>query len=838
MNTSGVKICPFCSEAVNFSARKCKHCGEWFDGNSKTTLTDIASPEIMIATLLNDRYELKDLLGKGGMASVYRAIHKGLNKEIALKVIHQNLVHDEEFVKRFIMEAQMGASLHHPNIVSVFDVASVDSVHYMAMELVSGNELHHLIRKNGVMGNIQIVQLAKELASALQHIHENNWLHRDVKLSNVILRETGEAVLMDFGIARALNSSGLTQAGMVMGTPEYMSPEQAQGKDLDGRSDLYSLGMLMYECLVGDLPFKGDNPLITIQKLVNEQPTQPILLNPNIDKALNAIIMKLLSKRADDRFCDGAELISALNNIANGELVPFRAESDQESINPAVNEDKTQKIDLSSLDTAGNPVLCDDLTLKVEQVCSEETLIIKNSSLINEMDKTIKEDLDELEKKNEIKDVDSIVDTDKTIRVPKLESSAKEEEDKAGLNQIEKPEIKDITDGSITEDQNLAKTSYVTNIQTEEEPLLVKENSSEKNVEINETIKLDVSTEKGEKQSVIVQESCKQEVGRIQDGNIQKKSEDFSCGISKSLKSDESDFKLDSLDSEFSEPTHSNSNNKSPLIKYLIGLIALLTIVFSVELAYGWLKVFTGVKQLAGIVNYDYVDSDSKWINVSGGNITIGNLKGEPDEQDIKDLIVGGFLVSKTEVTNQEYARFLNAISCPENGMMNNQVFLDIYDADCQITYEHGEFHSVPGFDQYPIVEVTWYGADAYCKYANGRLPLEVEWEYLAEKCSVGIKKYDAYACILSSGNSRTQAVGSMKNMAEISDLFGNVSEWCADWYAPYDRNGENIDARKVVRGGSFLTKSDVINPHRRDAEPIDYANSHTGFRVFRDVIK
>ena len=307
-----IRLCPYCESEISQTAKKCRHCGEWLEERPTTGVTSLQNPETMLRQALGDKYEVLDIVGKGGMATVYKAVQKSLGRTVALKVVHQNLVHDQEFVQRFLREAQVSASLSHPNIVTVHDVGSVGPVHYMAMEFLEGNDLHQMVKANGALPQESVVKWTIPIAEALDYIHSQNLLHRDIKASNILITKDGRPVLMDFGIAHAADGTKLTQTGTVIGTPEYMSPEQAQGKSLDHCSDLYSLGVVMYECLTGKVPFKGDNPLTTIHLLTNTDPETLGSLNKKVPNWLNTIVLKLLAKEPPQRFKDGKELSGAL----------------------------------------------------------------------------------------------------------------------------------------------------------------------------------------------------------------------------------------------------------------------------------------------------------------------------------------------------------------------------------------------------------------------------------------------------------------------------------------------------------------------------------------------
>jgi len=239
---SSIKSCPFCGEEILMNAIKCKHCGSDLQDSMSTSL--YVNTSIRLA--LGDKYEILEVVGKGGMATVYKARQLNLNRLVAIKVVHPNLIHDTEFLNRFHREAQMAASLNHPNIVMIFDEGSLNGVHFIAMEYLEGKDLHCILQERGKLSVEQTVSIIKPIAEALDFAHSKGLVHRDVKSANILVTDSGRPVLTDFGIAHAASGTKITQAGSVIGTPEYMSPEQAEGKDLDGRSDMFSLGIVMY----------------------------------------------------------------------------------------------------------------------------------------------------------------------------------------------------------------------------------------------------------------------------------------------------------------------------------------------------------------------------------------------------------------------------------------------------------------------------------------------------------------------------------------------------------------------------------------------------------------
>ncbi|MBN1952388.1 MAG: protein kinase [Bacteroidales bacterium] len=314
--------CPYCDEQISANAKKCRHCGEWLSGPDPTRKIKYTDSFSMVKNQLADRYEILEEIGRGGMAMVYKAKHKKLNRIVALKVLHTNLVHDHKFVDRFHREAQLSSLLNHPNIVSLFEIDQISDTHILAMEYLEGKDLHSLIRDRGTLNPAETVRIIKSMADALDHAHSKGIIHRDIKSSNIIISSQGKPVLTDFGIAHAVSSTKLTQTGSIIGTPEYMSPEQAQGHEVDGRSDFYSLGIVMYECLTGRVPFKADNPLTVIHKIVNADPVSPRHYNPQIPESLEQVINGLLKKDPQERISNGRQLERIFRQMNFSSQVP------------------------------------------------------------------------------------------------------------------------------------------------------------------------------------------------------------------------------------------------------------------------------------------------------------------------------------------------------------------------------------------------------------------------------------------------------------------------------------------------------------------------------------
>mgnify|MGYP004496774393 CR=1 FL=1 len=275
--------------------------------------------------LLGNRYEIIEKVGNGGMATVYKATDKVLKRYVAVKILRDEFTTDEEFIKRFEVEAQSAARLTHPNIVSIYDVGVDGNLYYIVMELIQGKTLKEIIlEEKGPLPWKWSANVAIQIASALEMAHKNNIIHRDIKPHNIIITEDGVAKVTDFGIAKAVSNSTITAFGTTIGSVHYFSPEHARGGFTDAKSDLYSLGVVMYEMVTGRVPFDADTPVSVALKHMQEQPEEPIEVNPNVPIAINKIIMRALQKDTTLRYQTATEMLTDLRKALknpNGDFV-------------------------------------------------------------------------------------------------------------------------------------------------------------------------------------------------------------------------------------------------------------------------------------------------------------------------------------------------------------------------------------------------------------------------------------------------------------------------------------------------------------------------------------
>ncbi len=269
----------------------------------------------LLGTTLNGRYRLEARIGAGGMSTVYRAIDETLQRPVAIKLMNREVSTDSDQLERFRREARAVAQLSHPHIVGVIDAGEDESRPYIVFECIDGETLKERIRRMGRLPIPEAVAYAIEIARALGAAHARHIVHRDVKPQNVLIDEEGSAKVTDFGIARTLDEEGLTADGRVLGTTDYVSPEQALGQPVTGQSDLYSLGVVLYEMLTGEVPFKGDSQVAVAMKHVREEIPDVQVKRPEVSSALAAVVETATAKRQEDRYADDAELIADLEDV-------------------------------------------------------------------------------------------------------------------------------------------------------------------------------------------------------------------------------------------------------------------------------------------------------------------------------------------------------------------------------------------------------------------------------------------------------------------------------------------------------------------------------------------
>ncbi|WP_338817587.1 Stk1 family PASTA domain-containing Ser/Thr kinase [Parvimonas micra] len=289
----------------------------------------------MLGSILNGRYEVIEKVGIGGMAIVYKAKDIYLKRIVAVKVLKEQYLEDKEFIKKFVIEAQSVANLNNQNIVKIYDVGQHiedgKTFNYIVMEYIKGKTLNELIKDKGRLNSNAVVAISKQIANALDCAHKHHIIHRDIKPHNIIIDENLNVKVTDFGIARIATSSTITYTSSVLGTVHYISPEQAKGKFIDEKSDIYSLGVVMYEMVTGRVPFDTDNAVGIAMQHINEPLVEPIRLVPNLETWLNSIIVKCMEKNPENRFESAESLIKALEdkNVGSNQRATFNDNTDR-----------------------------------------------------------------------------------------------------------------------------------------------------------------------------------------------------------------------------------------------------------------------------------------------------------------------------------------------------------------------------------------------------------------------------------------------------------------------------------------------------------------------------
>jgi serine/threonine-protein kinase len=316
--------CPKCHSENPETKQFCADCGTQLAPLSKDVHSEFTETlktpihELTTGSTFAGRYQIIEELGKGGMGKVYKVFDAKIKEKIALKLIKAEIAQDQETIERFGNELRLARKIAHRHVCRMFDLGEAEGGHFITMEYVPGEDLKTMIRMSGQLGIGTSIHIARQIGEGLSEAHRLGVIHRDLKSSNIMLDREGHVRIMDFGIARTLKERGITGAGVIIGTPEYMSPEQVEGKDIDGRSDIYSLGIILYEMLTGRVPFEGDTPFAVGIKQKSEIPKDPKLLNAHIPEDLGRIVLKCLEKDKAKRFQSAEELVTELARLERG----------------------------------------------------------------------------------------------------------------------------------------------------------------------------------------------------------------------------------------------------------------------------------------------------------------------------------------------------------------------------------------------------------------------------------------------------------------------------------------------------------------------------------------
>jgi serine/threonine protein kinase len=325
--------CPKCEHENPDDTLFCGKCGTPFSAPDKIKVTEtMEAPkeELTRGTTFAGRYEIIEELGKGGMGKIYRVEDTKLGQEVALKLIKPEIAQNRNTIERFRNELKTARMVVHKNVCRMFDLGESEGIHFITMEYIRGEDLKSFIYRSGHLAVETAIKIARQVCEGLAEAHQLGVVHRDLKSKNIMIDKEGNVRIMDFGIARSLEAKDITGAGMMIGTPEYMSPEQVEGKETDSRSDICSLGVILYEMVAGKAPFHGETPFIVGMKHKTERPTAPRDMNTQVPLELNSLILKCLEKDKEQRWQKVEQILNELSRIGRSFTTTKKITSEEE----------------------------------------------------------------------------------------------------------------------------------------------------------------------------------------------------------------------------------------------------------------------------------------------------------------------------------------------------------------------------------------------------------------------------------------------------------------------------------------------------------------------------
>ncbi len=777
---------------------------------------------------LAGKYEITKKLGQGGMASVYHAREIALDREVAIKLLPQSYVRDKQFVERFKREAQVAANLEHPHIVRIYQISEQEDLVYFVMSYIPGGALSDQVKKKGPIPVDQIVQWGMDTASALGYAHDHGVIHRDLKPDNIMLDKSNRAIVMDYGIARAGQGTGLTQTGAVIGTPQFMSPEQARGLDLDARSDLYSMGLVLYQLATGSLPFEAKDAASLMYMHVHETPEAPDVRNKEVPAWLRDIILKCLAKNPDDRFASAKELrlalaehkapeltektivqrragekkSSAVGMIAIAAIIAIAAaggwfwwqsqeKTAHENVQPTATAPVSTDTKAPSAQAPAQPqVSADDLAFQQAEMINTKQAFstyldkypdgshaVAARDMIGALDEAESKAAEAKEQadRDRQKARDRQAAADREAAAEKAQEAAKADDDAFSI--------------ALAANNAQAFTTYL------------QQYPSGRHVS--------EARDKITALNAVAAEAAKAEE-------------------EETARRDDAAFKL-----------AADSGTKEAFQTYLISFPA-------------GKHADEAKATIAAIDKNAAFEEDLKvklsalsisMVSLPAGSFQMGSANGGKDEKPVRTVSVSGFSISTTEVTQAQFKAVMN---------------------------DNPSFHKLD--DNAPVEKVTFKDAIEYCNglskklgldpcYDTGtgkcdftkngfRLPTEAEWEYACRggngaEYNTGNGESALARAAWYSGNSQemTHPVAQKTaNTSGLYDMHGNVWEWTNDWYSErsYEIDGTDNPTgvasgkEKVLRGGGWLDyPQDCTSSKRRKYDP-DKSYSDIGFRIVR----
>ncbi len=783
----------------------------------------ISREEATLRETLAGKYEIIRKLGSGGMATVYLAKEIALDRMVAIKLLPKQFMRDAGFVKRFKSEAQIAANLEHPHIVRIYQISEENDQVFFVMSFVPGGSITDKIKEKGTIPIDDIIKWGMQTCDALAHGHANGVIHRDLKPDNVMLDRKEDVVVMDYGIARAGQGTGLTQTGSVIGTPQYMSPEQARGTELDARSDIYSMGILLYQMATGELPFQATDAASLMYMHVHEAPEPPDAKNAKVPVWLRNIILKCLAKNPADRFASADELKAALAEKYSPKL----------TTTPLAERDRKQK---RMMFTAAAVIV----VIAIAAI----GFLMRQRSLEKQQAEQARIEAEQQAEQ---------------ARQQEIESAA--EKDNQAFTQAETADTREsyntylmlYPDGRHVDEARAAIAAIAEREKTEAA------RQQQAQVESEEARQKRLAAEEERRRREAEEERARQDDAAYQQAMIASTKQSFSTYLElypEGRHRDEAMAKLTALDAaeaermrreaeaasardnqayELASKTNTKQSYNTYLMTYPNGRHA--------SEAQAKIAAFDRKEAEAAKVRTALSAISLRMAPVPAGTFKMGSASGGGDEKPVKDVTVSAFEISVTEISQSQYKAI----------MADNPSFFKLDDNN-------------------PVEKVTWKDAITFCNKLSEevglepcynlstgacdfsksgfRLPTESEWEY-ACRAGSGLEYTlgDGESALDRAGwyqrNSRetTHPVGQKTaNAFGLYDVHGNVWEWCNDWYAKNAYESMAADnptgpARgddKVVRGGSWLDgPNDCRSAKRRNFDP-EKSYSDIGFRIVR----
>ncbi len=822
-------FCDKCGTENRESAEFCSNCGSKMSGNAgkksqnPTQNKEVSKPASFIERFkqsVSDRYEIIRELGRGGMAIVFLAKDKRLEREVALKLLPEEFHHDEKFRTRFIREARVSAKLSHPNIIQIHDVNEKGDFTYFSMSYIQGVPLAKILEKGESFDPKIIARLVIHVCFALQHAHENNVIHRDIKPENILINKKKMPIVVDFGIAKALSETKLSQTGMLIGTPHYMSPEQIKTGEVDGRSDIYSLGILMYEMAVGKTPFKGLDPTALMYHQVNEVPKPPHDLNENVPEDFSDLIMKSLEKNPNNRYQTAAELGKALHHFIQGAATGA----------PKAGADKKEPAAAASVKQTPESAKASETVVTRSGAQSAETQsedsgeslgdTLVSPAVLGKMRSTDDSDEESSSGIGVVAGAIGIVSILIITGLLGLQLLNNDDEPEPERQTVERQKIQPSQSQQERPQSTAPGLPQSAETKPESEPAPAptrpqRESAPEPSPPVTEPRQQASRPAKTQQTQIPSQPALT---------------------TPRQVSPERQTTQPAATETPSERPPVSETPSESLQQQSSTAQKQIASVPRTAPEPEQPASVSVPERTAPAPQTSAQPTATMTWMKIPRGTFEMGDSRGDMPEEmlnrPVHRVTLSDFEMSRDEVTVQQYAVFLDATNNLEP--LNWKVQLK--------------------FSNRPVVFVSWNDAAAFAEWVGGRLPTEAEWEYAARGGQTG-KMYPwgdnspenraNFNNDWENGNGWVRYlkdVGSYPpNNYGLNDMAGNVYEWCYDWFGPYTNSlvtnptgAASSNYGRVVRGGGWNSGSRFIRNSVRGPRNPDDRVSHTGFRVVR----